>query len=43
MKSSLALQGFEITGGSPDAFKNFIAEDTERWRKLSKTVDLNEN
>jgi len=43
MKSRLALQGFEITGGSPDAFKNFIAEDTERWRKLSKTVDLNEN
>jgi len=43
MEQRLASQGFEITGGTPGDLKEFIMADTERWRKLSSTVELTRN
>ena len=43
MKSRLEAQGFEIQGGTPRDFSEFITEDRERWRKLAATVDMNAN
>ncbi|MCJ0764634.1 Bug family tripartite tricarboxylate transporter substrate binding protein [Variovorax terrae] len=40
MKKRLEPQGLEVKGGSIDQFQQMIAEDSARWRELSKVVDL---
>lgn len=40
LKRRLEPQGLEIQGGTAKQFAAMIAEDSARWRDLSKTVDI---
>ncbi|CAM3860104.1 Bug family tripartite tricarboxylate transporter substrate binding protein [Bordetella tumulicola] len=40
IKARMDALSTEIRGGAPTAFKAMIAADTERWKKLSTTVNI---
>ena len=40
IKQRLEPQGLEVKGGSAAQFQQMIADDSARWRELSKVVDL---
>lgn len=40
MRARLAPLGLEVQGGTAQQFRAMINRDTERWRNLSKSVDL---
>jgi hypothetical protein len=40
MKARFAELGAIVLPGSPDDFRKFIAEDTERWTKVIRNVGI---
>lgn len=39
-KDALASLGGELIGSSPDKFRDFIASETQNWRRLVKTMNI---